>query len=69
MVDGIHFKVALIQGWSHFRDYTIFYVTFVFAVALNYQTPSKAMDLNDGKFLKNGGSGYILKPEVMREST
>lgn len=43
-------------------------LSMVHTVALNYQTPSKAMDLNDGKFQKNGGCGYILKPEIMRES-
>ena len=36
-------------------------------VALNYQTTGKSMDFNDGKFLQNGLSGYILKPEIMRE--
>ncbi|XP_068708108.1 inactive phospholipase C-like protein 1 [Montipora foliosa] len=36
-------------------------------VALNYQTPGLMMNLNDGKFLENGGCGYVLKPSVMRE--
>uniref|UniRef100_A0A1X7VUT6 Phosphoinositide phospholipase C n=1 Tax=Amphimedon queenslandica TaxID=400682 RepID=A0A1X7VUT6_AMPQE len=36
-------------------------------VALNYQTPGKSMDWNMGKFQQNGGSGYVLKPEIMRE--
>eukprot|EP01119_Soliformovum_irregulare_P015567 TRINITY_DN438_c0_g1_i4.p1 TRINITY_DN438_c0_g1~~TRINITY_DN438_c0_g1_i4.p1 ORF type:complete len:603 (+),score=188.36 TRINITY_DN438_c0_g1_i4:193-2001(+) len=35
-------------------------------VALNYQTGSEPMWLNDGKFQENGRSGYILKPEYMR---
>ncbi|XP_076868768.1 1-phosphatidylinositol 4,5-bisphosphate phosphodiesterase delta-1a isoform X1 [Brachyhypopomus gauderio] len=35
-------------------------------VALNFQTPSKEMDLNQGRFLPNGKCGYILKPEFMR---
>jgi hypothetical protein len=35
-------------------------------VALNYQTPGAAMQLNKGKFSENGNSGYILKPEAMR---
>ena len=30
-------------------------------VALNYQTPSPSMQLNDGKFEENGGCGYLLK--------
>uniref|UniRef100_A0A8C6N977 Phosphoinositide phospholipase C n=1 Tax=Melopsittacus undulatus TaxID=13146 RepID=A0A8C6N977_MELUD len=35
-------------------------------VALNFQTPGVQMDLQNGKFLDNGGSGYILKPEFLR---
>ncbi|CAG7731779.1 unnamed protein product [Allacma fusca] len=34
-------------------------------VALNYQTPDKAMQLNQGKFRDNGSCGYVLKPEFM----
>lgn len=33
--------------------------------ALNYQTPDKPMQLNQGKFIDNGGCGYILKPEFL----
>lgn len=40
---------------------------FSVSVALNYQTPGLMMNLNDGKFLENGGCGYVLKPAVMRE--
>ncbi|KAM3593333.1 uncharacterized protein V6R79_010596 [Siganus canaliculatus] len=35
-------------------------------VALNFQTPSKEMHLNQGRFLTNGFCGYILKPEFFR---
>ncbi|XP_042254960.1 1-phosphatidylinositol 4,5-bisphosphate phosphodiesterase delta-1a isoform X1 [Thunnus thynnus] len=35
-------------------------------VALNFQTPSKEMHLNQGRFLPNGVCGYILKPEFQR---
>ncbi|XP_041817003.1 1-phosphatidylinositol 4,5-bisphosphate phosphodiesterase delta-1a isoform X1 [Chelmon rostratus] len=35
-------------------------------VALNFQTPSKEMHLNQGQFLPNGVCGYILKPEFLR---
>ncbi|KAM6971193.1 1-phosphatidylinositol 4,5-bisphosphate phosphodiesterase delta-1a isoform 2-T2 [Tautogolabrus adspersus] len=35
-------------------------------VALNFQTPSKEMHINQGRFLPNGGCGYILKPEFQR---
>lgn len=35
-------------------------------VALNFQTPSKEMHLNQGRFLPNGLSGYVLKPEFQR---
>jgi hypothetical protein len=36
-------------------------------VALNYQTEGKFMDFNDGRFRANGRSGYILKPDYMRQ--
>ncbi|XP_004755796.1 1-phosphatidylinositol 4,5-bisphosphate phosphodiesterase zeta-1 isoform X1 [Mustela putorius furo] len=36
-------------------------------VALNFQTPGLPMDLQIGKFLDNGGSGYILKPHFLRD--
>ncbi|NWR43771.1 PLCZ1 phosphodiesterase, partial [Regulus satrapa] len=35
-------------------------------VALNFQTPGPQMELQDGKFLDNGGCGYVLKPEFLR---
>ncbi|KAF6772090.1 hypothetical protein AHF37_08524 [Paragonimus kellicotti] len=35
-------------------------------VALNFQTPDLAMQLNQGKFEYNGNCGYLLKPEFMR---
>ncbi|KAK3103478.1 hypothetical protein FSP39_019535 [Pinctada imbricata] len=36
-------------------------------VALNYQTHGLMMDLYNGFFTKNGGCGYVLKPNIMRE--
>ncbi|XP_067824452.1 1-phosphatidylinositol 4,5-bisphosphate phosphodiesterase delta-1a isoform X2 [Heptranchias perlo] len=36
-------------------------------VALNFQTPGQEMDVNQGKFLENGLSGYNLKPKYLRE--
>ncbi|XP_030830011.1 1-phosphatidylinositol 4,5-bisphosphate phosphodiesterase delta-1 isoform X3 [Strongylocentrotus purpuratus] len=36
-------------------------------VALNFQTPCEEMDLNQGKFLQNGKSGFILKPVFCRK--
>ncbi|CAM5079716.1 unnamed protein product, partial [Natator depressus] len=38
-------------------------------VALNFQTPGLQMELQNGKFMDNGGCGYLLKPEFMRDST
>ncbi|XP_056321647.1 1-phosphatidylinositol 4,5-bisphosphate phosphodiesterase delta-4 [Danio aesculapii] len=35
-------------------------------VALNFQTAGMEMDLNDGLFSQNGCSGYVLKPEMLR---
>nr|XP_040136877.1 1-phosphatidylinositol 4,5-bisphosphate phosphodiesterase zeta-1 [Ictidomys tridecemlineatus] len=37
-------------------------------VALNFQTPGLPMDLQNGKFLDNGGCGYILKPQFLRDA-
>lgn len=37
-------------------------------VALNFQTSGVQMDLLNGKFMDNGGCGYILKPEFLRNS-
>ena len=33
--------------------------------ALNYQTGDKPMQLNQAKFLDNGGCGFLLRPEFM----
>ncbi|CAK6967906.1 -phosphatidylinositol 4%2C5-bisphosphate phosphodiesterase delta-1b [Scomber scombrus] len=37
-------------------------------VALNFQTSCMDMDVNQGRFLINGKSGYILKPAYMRDT-
>uniref|UniRef100_A0A8C8ZP20 Phosphoinositide phospholipase C n=1 Tax=Prolemur simus TaxID=1328070 RepID=A0A8C8ZP20_PROSS len=37
-------------------------------VALNFQTAGLPMDLQNGKFLDNGASGYILKPQFLRDA-
>ncbi|KAJ7357743.1 hypothetical protein OS493_023216 [Desmophyllum pertusum] len=36
-------------------------------VALNYQTDSEPMHVNQGKFRTNGRAGYILKPAILRD--
>lgn len=36
-------------------------------VALNYQTDSEPMHLNQGKFRTNGRAGYVLKPKHLRD--
>ncbi|KAL8594295.1 hypothetical protein ACOMHN_000997 [Nucella lapillus] len=38
-------------------------------LALNYQTPDRPMQLNQGRFLANGRCGYLLKPEILSEET
>ncbi|XP_028169476.1 1-phosphatidylinositol 4,5-bisphosphate phosphodiesterase gamma-1 [Ostrinia furnacalis] len=38
-------------------------------VALNYQTPDKAMQINVGKFKENGNCGFVLKPKFMLDET
>eukprot|EP00301_Raphidiophrys_heterophryoidea_P017272 c27138_g1_i1.p1 GENE.c27138_g1_i1~~c27138_g1_i1.p1 ORF type:complete len:312 (+),score=84.55 c27138_g1_i1:134-937(+) len=37
------------------------------AVALNYQRFDKPMHINDAFFQLNGGCGYVLKPDYMRD--
>lgn len=41
---------------------------FFLIVALNFQTPGLPMDLQNGKFLDNGSSGYLLKPQFLRDN-
>uniref|UniRef100_A0A3P8WIF6 Phosphoinositide phospholipase C n=1 Tax=Cynoglossus semilaevis TaxID=244447 RepID=A0A3P8WIF6_CYNSE len=36
-------------------------------VALNFQTAGLEMDLNDGLFRQNGSSGFVLKPDFLRD--
>ncbi|XP_051010055.1 1-phosphatidylinositol 4,5-bisphosphate phosphodiesterase delta-4 [Acomys russatus] len=36
-------------------------------VAMNMQTAGSAMDIYDGFFRQNGGSGYVLKPKFLRD--
>mmetsp|Transcript_12237 Transcript_12237/g.37034 ORF Transcript_12237/g.37034 Transcript_12237/m.37034 type:complete len:1054 (-) Transcript_12237:124-3285(-) len=38
-------------------------------VALNFQTPTSPMWLNQAKFSDNGGCGYILRPAVQRQQS
>ena len=38
-------------------------------VALNYQQGDLGMLLNKGLFNQNGGTGYVLKPQIMREES
>jgi hypothetical protein len=33
---------------------------------MNYQTAGKFMDIYFGRFLTNGGCGYVLKPNYLR---
>ncbi|CAM2105142.1 1-phosphatidylinositol 4,5-bisphosphate phosphodiesterase delta-1 isoform X1 [Caretta caretta] len=36
-------------------------------IALNFQTPGPEMDVYQGRFQDNGFSGYVLKPEFLRD--
>lgn len=40
---------------------------FFLPVALNFQTPGLPMDLQNGRFSDNGCSGYVLKPQFLRD--
>ena len=53
--------------YIHFDIHFDFVLNLCTSVALNYQYPGLAMDLNRGRFLRNGQCGYTLKPAVMRE--
>ena len=35
---------------------------------MNYQTAGKYMDIYSGRFLTNGGCGYVLKPSHLRSN-
>ena len=43
-----------------------YFITFSILVALNYQTEDEQNIINDAKFSDNGGCGFILKPEFLR---
>ncbi|PVD20783.1 hypothetical protein C0Q70_18944 [Pomacea canaliculata] len=38
-------------------------------LALNYQTPDRPMQLNQGRFLANGRCGYILQPDILHHES
>ena len=42
---------------------------FSISVALNYQTEDKQNFINRARFSDNGGCGYVLKPEFLRDSS
>jgi hypothetical protein len=42
---------------------------FNFSVALNYQTEDKENFINSARFSDNGGCGFVLKPEYMRDQS
>ena len=47
-------------------DPTPFWNCGVQMTAINYQTYDSAMQINNAKFLANGGCGYVLKPPYLR---
>ena len=63
---SVNFKRRYIFISARTEDYKSFWFSFV--VALNYQTDSEPMHLNQGKYRTNGRAGYLLKPQIMRES-
>jgi len=40
-------------------------IFYTLSVALNFQTGAEPMQLLHGKFLDNGGCGYILRPDFL----
>ncbi|KAK0130582.1 1-phosphatidylinositol 4,5-bisphosphate phosphodiesterase delta-1 [Merluccius polli] len=74
----VYCKSVHFGGFEHAKDTQAFYEMSSLkeskafnlaetAVALNFQTPCKEMDLNQGRFLPNGACGYALKPEFQRD--
>ncbi len=45
--------------------FVIKYTSVLSLVALNYQTPGRSMQLNQGLFMDNGRCGYVLKPDCL----
>lgn len=56
----------LLIMYSHCLMVQVFWNAGCQMVALNFQTPDLAMQLNQGKFEYNGNCGYLLKPDFMR---
>ncbi len=54
------------EGESHFLKKELHHWVFFRLVAMNYQTAGKFMDVYFGRFLSNGGCGYVLKPTYLR---
>ncbi len=54
--------------WHRKWNLITLFIFFLFPkVALNFQTAGLEMDLNDGLFKQNGGCGFVLKPDFMRD--
>ncbi len=47
--------------------FAISFCPLLLLVALNYQTEDKANHYNRGRFVDNGGCGFVLKPEFLRD--
>ena len=39
----------------------------MFVATMNYQRNGVQMDFYDGRFMSNGGCGFVLKPSAMRD--
>lgn len=57
------------QNWlySHWFIWKWLNLFVYVAVALNFQTAGTEMDVYQGRFQDNGFSGYVLKPEFLRD--
>ena len=55
----------LVRTCQIWPNRSLLFFAFFSPVALNYQTGGEAMQLNHGRFLDNGGCGYVLKPNFL----
>lgn len=61
---------CILTSLAHFHRYCFWLaVLCVVSVALNYQTPGVAMDVNNALFKQNGRCGLVLKPSFLLTGT
>ncbi|KAK1336640.1 hypothetical protein QTO34_002674 [Cnephaeus nilssonii] len=75
----VYTKTVSFYNFTHSREHYRFYELSSFSetkaknliketVAMNVQTAGLEMDIYDGLFRQNGGCGYVLKPDFLRDT-